>query len=196
MCMSQQKANPLAVLIVGGICVWSFFTSSAQHKKDVAEAKQVLGKWRPEEYLALVDTRKEPPDPRDVQRYASVLDQLESKCFESREEVAVKTAVLTVNKINAGYEKADNFEANLNSLKNVMSYAEGFTDRKGRPSSGDCNHVISMMIKDYKQAEVANEKQREDDAARERQLEREKQEEQAAQQRQLEREKGQAQSRN
>jgi hypothetical protein len=105
------------------------------------------------------------------------LDKLESKCLETREELAIMTVSFTKSSIAAGYEKADNFEANLNSLKTILSMTEGFTDSRGRPSRGNCIPIISDMIRENKQTQQEDQQyeaeQKEAEEARKRQLERE-----------------------
>ena len=165
---------PISLSIVIGVFIWV----GIQQDQSAKIAREALGDQKGEEFLAMFDTKQDPPDPKDVERYAKVLDELGGKCLETREEITVMAFGLTKSSIGAGFEDPNNFEANLNSLKTISAIADGFTDSRGRPSKGFCIPEIQQMITDNKSAAAENKQyeaeEKEAEEARKRQEEREK----------------------
>jgi hypothetical protein len=175
---AKNQLDPNAVLIAIIIFVVIFIWSLMQRNKSEKLAEEALGGRKGEEVLAILDTKQNPPDPRDVKRYADLLNSISKRCLETQSEISVMAIVLTKSSIEAGYQDPNNFQANLESLRTISDISESMTDSNGRPGSGFCIPDIQEIITSNREAAAQNEQyqmqEQEEEAARQRQEERER----------------------
>ncbi|AFZ12617.1 hypothetical protein Cri9333_1732 [Crinalium epipsammum PCC 9333] len=158
-----MKAKWLVITIVLVAILLAIVNNKKQSNNSASSTSEESSGFSPDESLAVLDTKQRPPDPRDVQRYTKVLDQLEGKCDESRKEIAAFAFSVTKSSQSAGF-KTDN----LDSLKSILSMTDGF--ERGRGSCYEIAKMFKETDKESKQQAGEDEaEQREEAEAQERQ---------------------------